>query len=349
MKRSLTFLLAVLLVLGLTACGSSSTTPTTAPETKGEESKPSAETAQQQAPKSDEKVFIRIGTASLGGNFFPMGTALALAFEETIDNVKATGQATGGSSFNLTALDKKELEVGLSQSVAVASAINGTGSFEGAPLDSIATIANYHPTPSHIIIRKKANVKSFEDLKGKSLEMLAIGDGNEANAKKLLEALGIGWDEIKPVYSGNRVQAASALKTGKVDGIIDAAGLGSSWLVDVLGDGEDFDFIALTDEEIAKVTAKYPEFSKMNIPAATYKGQDQEIQAVANWTTINVRKDMDEELAYQITKAIFVNLDLLKERHDYFKSMSLETAPHDVVAPLHPGAEKYYKEVGALK
>jgi TRAP transporter TAXI family solute receptor len=346
LKKTTVFIVLMLMIASLVACSSNVAEPSNSSNTDSSSS--NANASEPTKAKSDEPIFLSIGTASLGGNFFPMGTALGVVIEKGIPNVKATGQATGGSSYNLTALDSGELQIGISQSVAVASALNGTGTFE-KPITTLSTLLNYHPTPSHIIVRKSANVKSVDDLRGKKLEMLAIGDGNEANAKKILDSLGVGWDEITPVYSGNRVQAASSLQTGKVDGIIDAAGVGSSWLVQILGDGEDFEFISLSDSEIEKITSKYPEFSSASIPANTYEGQPNDVTTVTNWTTLMVRTDMDEELVYEITKAIFTNLPFLQERHAYFKELSLETAPNNVVAPLHPGAERYYKDVGALK
>lgn len=329
MKRKLLFSISFLLLIGLlAACNSDN-------EDSGDSS------------SEKEEEFLTIGTASLGGNFFPMGTALGLAMEEGMDDVKVNAQATGGSSYNITALEENEIDIGLSQSVSIDSAMNGTGTFE-EPITSIATILNFHPTPSHVIVKKDSNIKSFEDLKGKKLEMLAIGDGNEANAKQLLDALGIDWDEIDPVYSGNRVEAASSLKTGKVDGIIDAAGVGSSWIVDILGDGDEFDFISLSESEIQSVTDKYPAFSPMEIPADTYLGQKEDIETVSNWTTIVVREGMDEELAYMITKSILEQIPFLAERHAYLESLNPETASQNAIAPLHPGAERYFKDIGAL-
>ncbi len=290
-----------------------------------------------------EEKFLRIGTASLGGNYFPMGAALGALIEQKIPGVKATPQATGGSAFNMTALEQKEMEIGLCQGPAVAAAVLA------GKTPSVRTLANYNATPQHIVVRAGLAVSSVADLKGKKLEMLAAGDGVEVVSKKILEALGIAWNDVKAEYSGNRVQAASRLKTGQVDAIIDGTGIGGAWMTDLVGDGSRFKFLALTDDEIQKITAKYPEFAPMAIPANSYKGQAQPLKTVGNWTVIVVRGDLSPELVYALTRDIIENQPFLKDRHKYFADLRAENIVGAVIAPLHPGAEKYYKEKGVLK
>ncbi|NPV44037.1 MAG: TAXI family TRAP transporter solute-binding subunit [Firmicutes bacterium] len=300
----------------------------------------------EEEPKDPE--FIRIGTASLGGNFFPMGAAIAVVIEQTVPGFKATAQATGGSAYNMTAIENGELEMGIAQGTAVAAAVSGTGQFEGAKVETVRTIAQYHATPQHILVRSNLKVESLSDLKGLKLEMIAPGDGVEVSSRKILEAVGISWDEIKPEYSGNRVQAASRLKTKQVDGIIDGTGIGAAWLVDVIGKG-DFKLVSLSDEEIKMITDEFPEFSKVKIPAGTYVGQDRDVYTVSNWTVIVASSKLSENLVYNITKNLFENKKFLVDRHNYFSDLSPENIAGGVIAPLHPGAEKYYREIGVLK
>lgn len=293
--------------------------------------------------KAAEIKFLRIGTASLGGNYFPMGTALALAVEKHVKGYKATSEATGGSVFNITAQEKKELEMGISQGSSVAQVINA----KSAP--NLRTVLNYNSTPQHILVRTNAGINSIADLKGKKLEMLAAGDGVEVSSKQILEAVGIAWNEVKPEYSGNRVQAASRLKTGQVDAIIDATGLGGAWMVDIVGDGSKFKFLSLSDVDMKKVLDKNKEFNPVKIPANTYKGQSNDVQTISVWTVLTCRADLPTDVVYQITKAIFDEQKFLFERHAYFKDLKAENIKDAIIAPLHPGAEKYYKEKGLVK
>lgn len=287
--------------------------------------------------------YLRIGTASLGGNYFPMGAAIGVLIEEKIPGVKATPQATGGSSFNLVAMEEGEQELALCQGPAVAEAVKKGESTRAR------TIVNYNSTPQHILVRKASNIKSLADFKGKRIEVIAAGDGIETTTKLFMEILGIGWDNIEPVYSGNRVQASSDFKTGAVDGIIDATGVGAAWIGDIMGDGSDFELISLSDEEIEKISSARKEFSVAKIPANSYRGQPEEVKTVGNWVVVVAREDLSDDLVYSITKQIVENRDFLKERHNYFKDVAAKNIVGAVIAPLHPGAEKYYKEAGVLK
>ncbi len=179
--------------------------------------------------------------------------------------------------------------------------------------------------------------------------MLAAGDGTEVSSRKMLEAVDIKWDQIKPEYSGNRVQAASRIKTGQVDGIIDGTGLGSAWITDIVGDGSKFSLIPISESEIKAVLSKNKEFSRMSIPANTYRGQTQTLNGVGVWTVIVVSKNLSDDLVYNITKHMFANRQFLKERHNMFRDLAPENIVDAVIAPLHPGAERYYKEIGVLK
>lgn len=294
------------------------------------------------ASAADPK-FLRYGTASLGGNTFPQGAALCSLIEQKLPGVRATAQATGGSAFNMVALQAGELEFGHAQSTAVKDAIvAGKG-------EKLTTVLMYNANPQHIMVNKAARVRSITDMKGKKLEMLAAGDGVEVSSRIMLDAFGIKWDEVKPVYSGNRVQAASALKTSAVDGIIDATGIGASWITDIVGDGAKFDFVSLTDAQIKELTAKAHEFSRMDIPANTYKGQTEKIAAVGVYYVMVAHADLSEDLIYKITKVIFENKDYLLGRHKFFTDLEPENILSGLVAPLHPGAAKYYKEAGVIQ
>ncbi|GHU05364.1 hypothetical protein FACS1894158_07950 [Betaproteobacteria bacterium] len=291
---------------------------------------------------AEDPKFLRIGTASLGGNFFPMGAALAAVIDNHVPGFKGTAQASSGSAFNMTAIQDGDQELAICQGPAVSQAVA-----DGKTPD-VRSIGNYSATPQHILVRKGANIKTVADLKGKKLEMIGAGDGVEVSSRKMLNAFGIKWEEIQPEYSGSRVQAASRLKTGQVDGIIDATGVGASWITDIVGDGSKFELLPLSGAEAEKVLAANKEFSRMPIPANTYRGQDKAIEAVGVWTVIVVSNKLSDKLVYDITTAIFANAQFLKERHNYFKDLAPENIKGAIVAPLHPGAEKYYKEKGIL-
>lgn len=344
MKKKVVLLLVFMLLFSSLMTGCSP------PASQPEENTTKEVNNEQEAPKEEPKDpdFLSIGTASLGGNFFPMGAAIGVVIESTIPKLKVTAQATGGSSYNMNAIQNGELNIALAQGTAVAAGVFGTDDFKDNATDSVRTIANYHATPQHILVRVDANVSSIDDLKGLKFEVIAAGDGVEVSTKKILGSLGLSEDDVKYEYSGNRVQAASRLKTGQVDAIIDGTGVGAAWLVDVIGKGK-FKLISLTDEQISKIADKYKEFSKVKIPAGSYEGQTEDVYTISNWTVIVCSDNLSEELIYKITKNLMDNTKFLTKRHNYFTDLKPENIVGGIIAPLHPGAEKYYKEIGVLK
>lgn len=289
---------------------------------------------------------LSLGTASLGGNFFTMGAAMAAEVSGKTD-LSVTAQATGGSAQNAILVDSGEMSIGMAQASTVSIAVAGTDSFEGAPCENIRTMFNYSATPLHVVVRKNKDVSDITELAGCRIECLVVGDGVEMTTRKLLPVIGVPLDDVILEFSGNRTQAASRLKTGQVDAILDATGLGAAWMVDVLKTN-DFDIIELTPEEIEIICDAFPEMSPMTIPAGTYAGFDEDIQTVGNWTTVFCNKDLSDDAVYSFVKAIFESKDALVQAHSFFRDLAPENIVGSCIAPLHPGAEKYFKEVGVI-
>jgi uncharacterized protein len=336
MKKVIAIILTLVLVVGITACGA----PTPEPAPTETEENPAVET-----PVEASSVNLSLGGASLGGNFFSMGAAMAAVIIDTT-GYRTTAQATGGSAFNVDAVHNKEIDIGMSQANVIASAVNGTDQFEGFQVDDIRTLFNYNATPIHILVRTSLGINDITELGGARIECISPGDGIELSTQKILPILGLPIEDVKLEYSGNRVQAASRLKTGQVDAILDATGVGAAWMTDVIGDGSDFILLSLTNEQMDILTGEFSEMSIMRIPAGTYGGQDEEVVTVGNWTTVFVHEDLDEEVAYNIVKAIFENKENLIKAHSFFTDLEPENVIDAAIAPLHPGAERYYQEIG---
>jgi TRAP transporter TAXI family solute receptor len=296
------------------------------------------------APNS---VNLSIGTASLGGNFFTMGAVIA----ETIINkteYQAVAQATGGSAINVDLVSEKEVNMAICQASSVSAAVRGVQQYTGAPIKNIRTLLNWNATPVHIMVRRSIGATDIIKLIDSRIECITPGDGIEISTKMIFEAVGMSFENAKIEYSGNRVQSTSRFKTGGVDAIFDATGISASWITDIMGDGSTFELLSLTEDQIAKILASAPEMRKMIIPAGTYAGQDKDVITVGNWTTLIAHESMDEELAYNITKCILENkVDLVKGHH-FFRDLSPQNIIDSYVAPLHPGALRYYKEIGVL-
>lgn len=301
---------------------------------------------QAYAASNASKRTLSLGTASLGGNYFTLGAAMATAIMDHSD-LSVTAQATSGSTYNVGAVNDGELDLGMAQASAVASGVNGTDGFENMIASDVRTLVNFNATPVHILVSKSKAAKDITDLKGAKFECLVPGDGVELATKKLLPALGLNLSDVKLEFSGSRVQAASRLKTGQIDAIIDATGLGSSWISDIYGDGSKWALLNLTESQISTICDTFPEYRPMTIPANTYKGQNEDIITVGLWTTLFCNANMPNETAYTIVKAIIESKPELVKAHTFFKDLDKSNVIDACIAPLHPGAEKYYNEADA--
>lgn len=345
MKKLIALTLSLLLMLTmLTACAGQDAS--SAPQTT-ETSADAAQTAA--APASD--VRLSLGTSSLGGNFFTMGAAMAAVFMDDY-GYSVTAQATNGSGSNIVSVLDKELDLGMAQANSIASAAEGTGQFAGnqiAPDSGVCTLFNWNSTQVHILVRRALGVDNIEDLaalSGLKVECMNPGDGFEDMAKKFTETFSFNNPSFE--YSGSRVQLASRLKNGEIDVTFDGTGLGSSWMSDVVGDGSDFVILSLTGEQIELLCSKYSELTPLTIPAGTYGGVEEDVKTVGFWTTLLCNADMDEEVAYNLTKSVYANKEALVKAHAFFTDLDPQNIVDATIYPLHPGAERYYKEIGVL-
>lgn len=356
MKKLIALVLCLLMVTAMFAgCAKQAATTETPADTSATTDAAAADTAGAETPAStnttNSDVRLSLGTSSLGGNFFTMGAAMAAVFMDDY-GYSVTAQATNGSGANIVSVLDKELDLGMAQANSIASAAEGTGQFEGNQIaadSGVCTLFNWNSTPVHILVRRSLGVDNLEDLaklSGLKVECMNPGDGFEDMAKKFTETFGFTNPSFE--YSGSRVQLASRLKNGEIDVTFDGTGLGSSWMADVIGDGSDFMLLSLTDEQTDLLCGKYSEMTKLTIPAVTYGGVDEDVHTVGFWTTLLCNADLDEEVAYNLTKSVYENKDALVKAHAFFADLDPQNVVDSVIYPLHPGAERYYKEVGVL-
>ncbi|MBV1756390.1 MAG: TAXI family TRAP transporter solute-binding subunit [Dethiosulfatibacter sp.] len=305
------------------------------------------DTSSSEATSGKEEVsFIRIASASMGGNFFPLGSALAQMINQKIEGLNASAQATGGSAENCSFIDQKEVELALVQSATLRQAYEGTDGFEGRPVESIRGITAIYFNEFHILVTESSGVEKIEDLRGKRIAVGPVGGGIEINTNQILSVYGITPSDYTPVY-GTRAEATEGLKINSVDCHIYATGLGSAQITELMGTGK-IKLIPIDEDKIESLTAGNPEFGPSLIPTDTYENQPSDLTTIAGSSLLVTREDMSEEIIYEITKAIFENSEYLESFHQYFKQTRQETAQIGMTPPLHPGAEKYFKEIGVI-
>lgn len=298
--------------------------------------------------------FVRIGTASVGGTFYPIGNAIAQLLNRELgsEGIRATASATGGSAANIISLDRRELELGIAQGATVAEALTGTGAFEGRPINTFRAITIINASVATIMVKDDPSIQSVGDLRGKRIAVGPVGGGIEVNSRKVLAAYGIGDGDFRPEHTSTG-EALDMMKLGQADAMIYFTDLATATVTEVLRRGR-VKLLGLEPDKIEWLLARNPELVATEIPANTYPGQLETLPSVGGVNLLLTHDGVDEELVYNITKLIFNNLEFLRERHFSFQDTSHELAIAtrlltDGGLLLHPGAERYYREVGVIQ
>lgn len=322
-RRIMAILLALSLVMALAAgCGGSG-------EKKAEQKQP-------------EKKFVNIATGGTSGVYYPLGGAIAEILNKSVPGVNASAQSTGASVANVNALKDGSVQVAFIQNDITYYAANGAEMFKDKKVEGLKGLATLYPETVQIVTLDKTNIKNVADLKGKRVAVGAAGSGTEANARQILDAYGITYKDIKAQYLSFG-EAANNLKDGNIDAAFVTAGHPTAAIQDIAAQHK-IVLIPVGGEAVDKIIKQYPFYTKVTIPANTYPNQDKEVAALAVKAMLVVTEKMDAQMAYDITKAIYGNLDRLKTAHAVGKLITKQTGKEGMSIPLHPGADKFYKE-----
>lgn len=331
-KRFRWFLVPVALFLVLAGCGTASQTGGNPQGGEG-----------QGGEKPDQ---LYIATGGTAGTYYALGGGIAKLLEKA--SIKATAQTTGASVENLRLLKDGQVDIAFTQTDIADYAAKGTEMFQDAgPIQNLKAIAALYPETIQIVVPADSPIQSVTDLKGKRVSVGAPGSGTELNAKQILEAYGLTFDDIK-VQRLSFAESSSGLQDGMLDAAFVTAGAPTS-AVSELATTKGVRILSLDDAHIQTLTEKYPFYFEQVIPAGTYKGQDQDVKTVAVKSMLVARGELDEQLVYAITKAVFDNLKELESFHAKAKEIKLEDALKGFTIDVHPGAAKYFEEKGIRK
>lgn len=290
--------------------------------------------------------FINILTGGTSGVYYPIGVALSQLYSNGIDGSKTSVQATKASVENLNLLQSGRGELALALGDSVADAWNGVedAGFK-TPLKKLRAIAGTYPNYIQIVANKESGIATLADLKGKRISVGAPKSGTELNARAIFAAAGLSYDDMAKVEFLPYAESVELIKNRQLDATLQSSGLGMAAIRD-LAATLPINFVAIPADVTAKIgNAAY---QPAMIPAGTYDGQDVDIATVAIKNILVSHEDVSEEVAYQMTKLMFDNLERLGNAHSAAKDIKLDGAAKSLPIPLHPGAERFYKEVGAL-
>jgi uncharacterized protein len=293
--------------------------------------------------------FFRIGTGGTAGTYYPVGGMIANAVSQP-GKIVVTAQASNGSVANVNGIAGGALESGFSQADVATWAQKGTGIYEGKPnVPGLRLIANLYPESVHVVVRKDLGAKSVADLKGKRVALDEPGSGTLVNARAILAAYGLKESDIKPEYIKPN-QAGDKLKDGSLDAFFFTGGSPAGAIAELASSGAGIDILPIDGAAADTLKKSTGFFADDTIAADTYKGIGavKTIAVGAQWVTVD---KADEATVYEITKALFGEAaqKQLAAGHAKGKFITKENAVKGAGIPFHPGAEKFYKEVGLLK
>lgn len=291
--------------------------------------------------------FINVLTGGTSGVYYPLGVALSQIYGKAIPGSKTSVQATKASAENLNLLQAGRGEVGISLGDAVSDAWNGNeeAGFK-TPLKKLRVIAALWPNYIHFVATADSGIKTLADIKGKRISVGAPKSGTELNVRAILKAANISHKDFAKVEYLSYAESVELMKNKQLDVTLLSSGLGVAALRD-LAVSQKVSFLTIPEDIVSKIND--PAFVVGVIPAGTYDGQEKDVSTISIQNYLLTHAGVSDETVYRMTKSMFENLDQMAAAHSAGKSIKLDKAAKNPPAPLHPGAERYYREVGLIK
>ncbi len=288
---------------------------------------------------------LSIATGGTGGVYFPYGGGLAEVINRHVDGATASAEVTGASVENVALISRGDSDLALALADTVYQGFHGEGAFEGRQVSELRALASIYPNAVQIVTLADSGITSIDDLRGQRVSVGAPGSGTEVSAQTLLAANGITYDDFTPERL-NFNETADALRDGDIAAGFWSVGPPTSSIMN-LATTRSIRIVALTEEQIAASIEAEPTFAPYVLRADTYEGMDDGVLTISTPNVLIVHEDMDEELAYNITRAMFENVAELIAIHPAANDTTVEFSIDSTPIPFHPGALRYFEEVGA--
>lgn len=294
--------------------------------------------------KKTEDLNYIFATGGTSGTYYSFGEVIADIWNNNIEGMNITAQSTGASAENLRLLDRKEANVAFAQNDVMDYAYNGTDIFAGEVLTNFSAMLTLYPEVVQIAARKDSGIKNVSDMKEKRVSVGDAGSGVEFNAKQILASYGLTFDDI---YKSNLSfkDSSDGLKNGTLDACFIVAGIPNAALQD-LSLSTEIVLIPLDKIQINEMVAQYKYYTEVTIPADTYNNVKTDTAAIAVKASLVVNNEMSEEVVYNLMKTLFDKRTDLLLAHDKGEELDIKNATRGISIPFHPGAIKYYRELG---
>jgi len=307
------------------------------------------------AGAQEQRKFITIGTGGPTGVYFAVGNAICrLIHKEAAEGreagrkhgIRCSAPSTGGSTYNIGQIAEGELDFGVAQSDWQYHAYKGDEPDRVKPFDKLRSVFSVHPEPFHLIVGKDSGINSFEDLKGKRVNIGNPGSGQRGTMEVLMDAYGMSTKDFKIATELTSTEQSNALCDGKIDAYGYTVGVPNAGVA-VATDGCDARIVDLDGPVEQKLVAEFPYYAFATIPKGTYKTTTDDVTTFGVIATFVTSADEDEQTVYEVVRAVMENIEDFRSLHPAFAHLDpKKMIEAGLSAPLHPGAVKYYKEKG---
>lgn len=294
---------------------------------------------------ADAQQQLSIATGGTGGVYYPLGGGLAEMINRHIDGASAVAEVTGASVENVALIHRGDSDIAIALGDSVYQGYTGTGQFDGRQAESLRTLLAAYPNAVQIVVPANSDIQSIDDLRGKRVSVGAPGSGTELNARAILEGNGMSYADLASAQRLNFNETADALRDGDIDVGIWSVGPPTSSIMN-LAATRNIRLLGLDEEEMAKAREQEPIFVEYTLPSGIYDGVTEEVTTVGIPNIWIVSSEMDEELAYQLTKMMLENIDELIAIHPSAETTTAEFTVSASPVPMHPGAVRYFEEIG---
>jgi TRAP transporter TAXI family solute receptor len=295
-----------------------------------------------------ERRFLSIASGWVTGAYYPFAGAVSrVAWKHLKEqNIKVTAESSGASVANAKLIGKSDTDFALLQNDIASYAYNGKLMFD-QPIKNLLGCMTLYPETIQIVARKDAGIKSVADMKGKRISIGPLGSGTAENAKQILEAWGMSLSDIESQQL-KASQAADYMKDGRLDAYFNTTAVGAAHIIDTAVLVPSM-IVPVSGPKADALLKKYPFYAYDTIAPGIYKGVDSPVKTIAVMAMMVARADLEDDIVYSIVKATYEDLEQVKKAHAKFKVIDVKRAMVGMSVPLHPGAKKYFMEVGVVK
>jgi len=306
-----------------------------------------------------KKRFFGIATGGVGGVYYPLGGACAQCLTNKIPNMVVTAQSGNASVANTNLIARGEVESGLAQNnVALAAYTGDKTAWKTPPVPKLRGIASMYPETTHVVALKSSGIKSIADFRGKRIIVGDKGSGTEFDSRRILEAFGMTYEDIKPIYV-YYATAVQRMKDEQADACFWTSGVPNASMIEITTT-KDVVFIPFPDDAAKKLSKKYPYYAQVTMPANSYLNQPKPVPTIAMIAIWITNADVNTQDIYDVTRNLWEDTglifrknqekiscaDVLAKVHKQGENVKLERALLGMTVPLHEGAYRYYKEKG---